>query len=179
MAELLFQFSTSLAFASTVIRRLTHSEFSHIDLILPHEGLLGVSGPDNTPPVDPGGVRIRPFNAWPYKFQPKVARVQCADEVVRKTIEFAKSQIGKPFDNGALYHFLRDRAGLKPIGRNWRDPDKWFCSELQVRALEVGGLFSYPLIVLKDVVSPQDVLLLLNPYMLPDNILEFTRESRP
>ena len=40
------QYSTSIAFASMVIRRLTHSEFSHVDFILPGEGLLGVSGPD-------------------------------------------------------------------------------------------------------------------------------------
>jgi hypothetical protein len=173
MAELAFQFSTSPAFASRVIRWMTASEFSHGDLVLPGEGLLGVSGPDK-PTKDPGGVRIRQFNAWPYLRPPKIARVQCSDVVARETIKFARSQIGKPFDNGALYHFLRDRAGLTPVKRDWRDPDSWFCSEFLVRAVEVGGLFPYPLIMLKDVVSPQSLLLLLNPYMLPDNIREFT-----
>jgi hypothetical protein len=172
MAELVYQFSTSTAFASAIIRRLSHSEFSHIDLMLPGEGLLGVSGPDKSI-KDVGGVLIRPFNAWPYKFPPKIARVQCSDDVVRKTIEFARSQIGKPFDNAALYHFLRDRAGLPVVGRDWRDPSQWFCSEYQLRCPEVGGLFPYPLITRKDVVSPNDCLIYFNPFMSPDNIREF------
>lgn len=180
MAELNYQYSTSTAFASGIIRRLTHSRFSHIDLILPGEGLLGVSGDDKSlkwsghnPPTDTGGVLIRPFNCWPYKEEPKIAKVWCSDLVAQKTIEWGRSQIGKPFDNKALYAFLRDRAGLKLVSRNWRDPDAWFCSEFQIRAAEVGGVFTYPLIVTKDCVSPQDTLLLFNPYMRPDNIAEF------
>jgi hypothetical protein len=39
------QFSTSTAFTSGIIRRLTHSPFSHVDFVLP-DGLLGVSGKD-------------------------------------------------------------------------------------------------------------------------------------
>lgn len=172
MTELAFQYSTSTAFASGVIRRLTHSRFSHIDIILPGEGLLGVSGKDNSI-LDPGGVVIRKFEAWPYKAPPKVAKLITTDEVVRKSIEWARSQLGKPFDNNALYHFLRDRAGLPPVDRDWRDPDRWFCSEFAIRAAEVGGLFSYPLIVVKDTVSPQDTLLAFNPYMTNSNIKEF------
>ena len=170
--ELLYQFSTSTAFASRIIRILTCSEFSHCDLVLP-EGLLGVSGSDKSI-KDPGGVIIRPFNAWPYLHPPKIARVQCSDDVARKTTDFVKSQIGKPFDKQALRAFLRDRAGIPDAGRDWRDPSKWFCSEVQVRGLEVGGLFSYPLIQPKDVISPQALLLYLNPFMPPDNIREFT-----
>jgi len=171
MAELVFQYSTSTAFTSKIIRRLTHSQFSHIDLVLP-EGLLGVSGKDKSI-GDSGGVLVRKFGCWPYLFPPKLAHVQCSDEVQKKTIDWAVSQIGRPFDKKALYHFLRERAGLKLIGRDWRDPNSWFCSEFQIRAAEIGGLFSYPLIVNKDVVSPQDTLLLFNPFMLADNIMEF------
>ncbi len=172
MAELCFQFSTSPAFASGIIRRLTHSPFSHVDIIEPGIGLWGVSGLDKSI-KDPGGVRCRPFNAWPYLYPPKVARVQTTEDVVRKTIEFARSQEGVPFDNSALYHFLRDRAGLKPLGRDWRNPNQWFCSEYALRCPEFGGLFAYPLIVPKDVVSPNDDLIFFNPFMLADNIMEF------
>lgn len=164
MAILEYQFSTSTAFASRVIRILTCSEFSHVDLILPGEGLLGVSGTDKSI-NDPGGVIIRPFGAWPYLTEPKIAKVGCTEEVGRKTIEFVRSQIGKPFDKRALWAFLRDRAGIPKAGREWRDPTQWFCSEIQVRGLEVGGLFSYPLIQPKDVISPQSLLLYLNPYL--------------
>jgi hypothetical protein len=79
----------------------------------------------------------------------------------------------KPFDNGALYAFLRDRAGLPKLGRPWRDPDKWFCSEYVIRALEVGGLFPYLLITPKDTVSPNTLLVHINPFMSNDNIMEF------
>lgn len=180
MATLEFQYSTSTAFASGIIRRLTHSRFSHIDIILPGEGLLGVSGPDkslkwvgHSPATDTGGVLIRPFGAWPYKAAPHVAKVQCTEDVARKAVEWGRSQIGKPFDNGALYHFLRDRAGLPRIGRDWRDPEQWFCSEFAIRAAEIGGVFPYPLIVSKDTVSPQDTLLCFNPYLSLQDIVEF------
>lgn len=170
MAELHFQFSTSNAFASAVIRRLTQSEYSHVDMVLPLEGLLGVSGKWKS---DVGGVRIRPFDAWPYLHPPKIAKVICSERVRNNAIEWARSQIGKPFDQGALYAFLRDRAGLPKLGRPWRDPDKWYCSEFCMRAVEVAGLFPYPLITPKDTVSPNTFLVHLNPFMGRDNIMEF------
>lgn len=164
MATLEYQFSTSTAFASRVIRVLTCSEFSHVDLILPGEGLLGVSGSDKSI-NDPGGVIIRPFNAWPYLSSPKIARVTCADDVARKTVEFVRSQIGKPFDKKALWAFLRDRAGNPNTNRDWRDPSAWYCSEVQARGLEIGGLFSYPLIQPKQLISPNTLLIYLNPFI--------------
>ncbi len=173
MAELHFQFSTSTAWTSAIIRRLTQSEFSHVDIILPGEGLLGVSGSDKSI-LDPGGVLIRRFDAWPYKCPPKVARVQCSDEVAHRAITWGRTQIGKPFDKKALYAFLRDRAGLPNQGRKWRDPDKWYCSEFAMRAVEIAGLFSYPLITPKDTVSPNVLLVHLNPFLTPQNIAEFT-----
>src|SRR5207248_419249 len=118
MAELRYQFSTSAAFTSRIIRILTCSQFSHTDLVLPGEGLLGASGPD-TSIKDLGGVLIRPFNPWPYLDPPRIATVQCREEVARKTIEFARSQIGQPFDKKAMYAFLRDRAGVPKTGRDW------------------------------------------------------------
>ncbi|HVX56464.1 MAG TPA: hypothetical protein VHA37_01920 [Candidatus Saccharimonadales bacterium] len=175
MAELLIQYSTSTAFASACIRRLTHSPFSHVDIVLPGEGLLGVSGPGKYPGYnDPGGVQVRPFEPWPYLFQPKVAHIKCSEEVARRTIEFAKAQMNKPFDNSALWAFLKDRAGLKVASRDWRDPDKWFCSELVIRSAEVGGLFFYKLAITENEVSPNDTLLLFNPYMTIDSVHDFT-----
>ena len=172
MPELLVQFSTSTAFASGIIRRLTHSPFSHVDFYLPGEGLLGVSGPDDAI-NDPGGVLIRSFTPWPYMHAPKIARIQTTDKVIRSTLEFARSQIGKPFDNGALWHFIDDPAGENYKHRDWRDPAQWFCSEFALRSTEVGCLFHYVLVLLKDRASPADDLLMWNPFMPPDNIAEF------
>jgi hypothetical protein len=166
------QFSTSTAFSSSVIRRLTHSPFSHVDFMLP-DGLLGVSGVDESI-KDIGGVRVRPFNAWPYLTTPKVAHLNCPDEVTKKVIDAAKTQLGKPFDSSAMWGMLEDQATEKL--RNWRDPAQWFCSEFVAWAMETGGLFPYPLAVMKNRVSPADVLLLANPFMSVANIEEFITE---
>lgn len=187
MAEILIQYSSSTAFASGVIRRLTHSPFSHVDFILTEEmvafhngnpqvvsGLLGVSGPgEYSSWHDAGGVLIRPVNPWPYNAPPKIARLQCSEAVRNLAIDYALSQLGKPFDNGALWRFLDDQGQHKYERRDWRDPETWFCSELVVRACEVGGLFPYPLAVMKDRVSPGDSLLIFNPFMTEENVREF------
>jgi hypothetical protein len=170
MSELLLQFSTSPAFASSIIRRLTHSPFSHVDIILPGEGLLGVSGPDNDI-GDPGGVMIRSFNAWPYLTLPKVAKLRGPEDKIRTAIDWTRSQIGKPFDHAALWHFLDDLAE-KPK-RNWRDENSWICSEISCRAIEISGLLSYSLLAIKERISPGDLLLIVNPLMSEGNINEF------
>ena len=159
MTELLVQYSTSTAFASDIIRRLSHSPFSHVDIILPGEGLLGVSGVDLSV-KDLGGVRVRPFEAWPYLVKPKVARLVVADQIAIDTVAACRSQDGKPFDRGALWGFLEDQAYEKP--RNWRDPEQWFCSQLVVWAAEQGKMFPWPLAVMKNRVTPADSLLIFN-----------------
>jgi hypothetical protein len=183
MAEICIQYSTSTAFASMVIRRLSHSRFSHVDFLIPGEGLLGVSGPGHyisgsgAPFHDIGGVIVRPFNAWPYLEPPKIARIQTSDEVVRKAVDAARSQMGKPYDDGALWGFLGDPA--REMQRNWRDEGQWYCSELLTWALELAGLWPYPIVVTKDRVSPADNLLLINPFMAPENIADFLPPKQP
>lgn len=171
MPELLIQFSTSTAFASAIIRRLTASRWSHAGFIV-GDSELGVSGPDKSI-NDPGGVRLRKLPCWPYLYPPITARIPCSDYVHDRTLEWAHGEIGKPFDNKALYAFVRDRAGAPAQGRNWRDPKQWFCSEYVIRALEFGGLFSYPLVQPKDAISPNTLLCFINPFMPVDNIGEF------
>lgn len=179
-AELLVQYSSSPAFSSAVIRRLCHSRFSHVDVVLPGEGLLGASGPDTydvrgAKVIDPGGVRIRPFDPWPYLDKPRVARIVADEEKVRLTIEAWRSQIGKPFDGSALWGFLADAADavMQHEKRDWRDVDKWFCSEGVIWSCEQGGLFPWPLVVVKNRVTPADSLLLFNSMMPEENIREF------
>lgn len=152
MDAIVFQFSTSTAWQSAVIRRMCHSPFSHVDVVLEDGSCLGAS--------DPGGVAIRP-----QEYQEFGIRRQA---VIRSDkgpaiLAGVKSQLGKPFDDGALYDFLSDR-----IDRNWRDPDKWFCSELMAWACESAGLWPFKLLIPKNRVSPADLLLLLNPFLDPD-----------
>ena len=173
---LTIQYSSGTALASDLIRRMCHSPFSHVDIVIPGVGLLGASGPDKTAKAivgglvlpDPGGVQIRPFNPWPYKDVPRLAHLKT--DKADKIIEIAKSQINKPFDNSGLHAFLSGGVG----NRDWREQDKWFCSELVVWSCEKAGMFPYPLATLKDRVSPADTLLIFNPYMSPDNIENFT-----
>lgn len=167
MAEIVIQYSTSTAFASSIIRRLCHSPFSHVDILL-KDGLLGVSGEDHKL-GDIGGVRIRPNPPWPYRETPKTARLTVTDSVHAAFMEVGHNQIGKPFDNGALWDFLSDQ----PHDRDWRHPDSWFCSELIVYCLEQANFFPYPLVVAKNRITPADSLLLLNSFMAHENIREF------
>ncbi len=153
---------------SGIIRRLCHSEYSHVDMVVPGEGLLGVSGSDHTI-NDIGGVQIRPPGMWPYLHPPRTARLQTggADAI----IGLAKTQIGKPFDNGALSGFLDDMGHTKK--RDWRDHGAWFCSEFVAWALEASHFFPFTLIPAKNRITPADLLLLLNPFMSEENIKEF------
>jgi hypothetical protein len=48
-----------------------------------------------------------------------------------RVMQFALDQVGKGYDTSAV-------AGIL-IHRDWREEDSWFCSELVVRAFEVGG----------------------------------------
>lgn len=157
-SSIILQFSSSTAWQSSVIRRLCHSPFSHVDIVIPYEGLLGASGPDSKL-HDIGGVRIRPFQPWPYSIRRRCTiQTDKADAIVAA----ARSQIGKPFDNGALYAFLSNPS---KITRDWRQPDKWFCSELVTWAFEKSGFFSYPIVPVLNRVCPSDLLLLLNPWI--------------
>lgn len=150
-----------------MIRRLCHSEFSHCDIVLP-EGLLGVSGVDKSI-GDPGGVLIRKPGLWPYLRPPKLARLKT--DVADKVIAIGKSQLGKPFDDSALWDFLSEDPG----DRDWRNEDKWFCSEFVAWSMETAGFFPYSLIAAKNRITPGDLLFLVNPFLQEDNIHEFNQ----
>ncbi len=142
---------------SNLIRRACHSRFSHVDIVLPGQGLLGVSGEDKDL-KDTGGVRVRPFEPWPYSICREVEiKTDKSDAIIRR----GWSQIGKPFDNGALYAFFN------PFGkkRDWREQAQWFCSEWFIWSCESEGLFPYNLCVPMDMINPNDTMLLLNPFM--------------
>lgn len=160
--SLIVRYSSSDAFMSALIRRACHSRFSHVDIVLPGEGLLGVSGEDKSV-HDPGGVRIRPFEPWPYSiFREVEIRTDRADAI----IAIARSQIGKPFDDAALYAFFNPF----PTDRNWRELAKWFCSEFYIWSCEGGKLFDYPLCVPMNMINPNDTMLLTNHLMSPSDI---------
>jgi hypothetical protein len=66
---------------------------------------------------------------------------------------FLRTQLGKPYDTEAV-------LGLG-VGRNWRNADSWFCSELIAAALETCGYLPR-LSAADNHISPRDLLLVLS-----------------
>jgi hypothetical protein len=76
------------------------------------------------------GVRIRPVEAEP---DPHVIfTLPASNGQYAAWQTFLRGQIGKPYDKPGIWGFA--------TGRDWRQPDSWFCSELQAAALEAANL---------------------------------------
>lgn len=82
-----------------------------------------------------GGVRARPIG-YDAKTLVREQMISIdADDAATKTYEsFVQAQIGKPYDVKAIVAML--------VQRDWRDPNKWFCSELIAAAFEECKVFS-------------------------------------
>jgi hypothetical protein len=146
---------------SVLIRRGNHSPFSHVDIVLEDGNLLGASNSPLAPVVSEiypkslaSGVAVRPPNYQKFKYRRcMILETDRATDIRR----IALSQNGKIFDNTVLKDFLSDSF---PGARNWRINDSWFCAELVVWAMEVGGFWPHPLEWPKNRISPTDILLL-------------------
>lgn len=141
MATIRIRFVTCADLVSLLIREKTFCDYSHVEFVLDDGTTLGAHAS--------GGVRVRPAN---YDTFTKVAvfDVTVTDEEKSKILAFAHAQLGKPYDFGAI-------AGLV-VNRDWRDPSKWFCSELVTAAFEQAK----PLLRVADSIdriTPRDVLL--------------------
>lgn len=133
------QFSTQQKPGSWLIRKFTWSDFSHVDFVLPDGQLLGARGD--------GGVQIRrpePFH--------RAARFTV--DAPCYVLDHAKSQIGKPYDWGAIMGFV--------VKHDWQDKNAWFCSELVAWSFQAAGV---PLLRSRELyrITPRD--LLLSPYL--------------
>jgi hypothetical protein len=133
---------------------------THVEVVLPDGSLLGAHAV--------GGVQIRPAGydkdttthelivLISFKMDMTAAQEPAYDSAAiyeKKFYDFLHAQIGKPYDFTGV-------AGLA-VGRNWREDDSWFCSELVARALEEAGFFEH-LTSSANHVSPRDVLLMLS-----------------
>lgn len=106
--------------------------YSHVDLVLPDGSLLGARS-DKV--VFEGirfnpGVQIRPpeYARW---IKRTVMTLRVASSVADLFYEAAKGELCKPYDTTAIWGFA--------AGRNWREDDSWFCSELAAYCLEKSG----------------------------------------
>lgn len=157
------QFSTSLAWQSALIRRIGHSPFSHVDVLDAEGNCFGASDSADAPILRgyARGVALRPPAYQEFGIR-RVAEIAAPADVEAKFYAALDGQLGKPFDDGALYTFLSPDVSTD---RDWRATNSWFCSELVTWAFETSGLWPYDLLVGKNRVSPADLLLLLNPHV--------------
>lgn len=129
---------------------------THVEVVMPDGGLLGAHAS--------GGVAVRPagYDAAVLVHELVVPISLGLDMTYAqgllvahedKFYAFLNAQTGKPYDFTGV-------VGLA-IGRDWREDDSWFCSELVARALEVCGFFE-KLSSGTNHVSPRDVLLMLS-----------------
>jgi len=159
-------FSTSLK-GSAKIRFLTRSHFSHCDVDVGY-GLLGASNSPDAIVLEGNksgnGVCTRPYNYQPFgRKHEAVIKTPLGPYIIDKL----KSQLGKPFDSDAMYAiflpWFRERV--------WYDPSSWYCMELIVWAFDgehgpnKQRFFPYELAIERNIVTPEDGILIFNPFM--------------
>ena len=137
---MILQFVTSETLSDRIIRFMTKSPFSHVDIVLDN-GLLGARLN--------GGVKIRNFDYMKFSKVVKY-KVDIPDDASKVAIQAAISQIGKPYDWRAVFSWLF-------FMREWDDPNKWFCSELIAWAIHQAH-YSITNWSHSKMVSPQDLL---------------------
>lgn len=156
MTSLILQFCGFDSAVSDVIVWGTQGKFEldgkeiligHVDIVT-SEGLLGAQLQDNLG-GKPSGVQIRPFDYLSTSggLNPVRVTIECTQGQYDSAMGFARAQVGKPYD-------APDLIGNFILGRNWRDPNAWWCSELAIEAVNHGGIFHYPLMATCNHVSP-------------------------
>jgi len=123
------QFVLGKGLSSQAIAWFNSGKFSHVDCIFPDGTLLGARS-DVILGIPPG-VQIRPqgYEEWKIRYKMKLAATPLQED---RFYAFLQSQKGKPYDKTAIWGFA--------AGRDWREKDSWFCSELQAAALEYAAL---------------------------------------
>jgi uncharacterized protein YycO len=144
MIELNFVNGTGLV--SDFIEFWTWGDWSHVDIKTP-TGWLGARSN--------GGVQIRPWNYCQVKSQ-ETRTITLPPEQELIIMNWFTSQIGKPYDYLAI-------AGM-PFRKDWRNEDRWFCSELIAAGFQQTNT---PLLNTNHLnrVTPRD--LYLSPLLLP------------
>lgn len=142
------QFSALAGIASRLIEYYGHDAYAHVDTVMPDGSLLGARC-DVMAGV-PAGVQIRPAGYAPFTAV-RLVHIPATDDQTATYLAFLRGQIGKPYDMRAIVGFA--------VGRPWRDPGAWICSELVAAGLEAAGVFRWPLALEVSKIDPGDLLL--------------------
>jgi uncharacterized protein YycO len=135
---------------SAAIRATTRSWASHAEFV-------DVDASKTLGSRSIGGVKIRPCSKDHYS---KVEQFTAGN--ITAAYEWAKRQIGKPYDFSAI-------AGIA-FNRDWRNEARWFCSELVAAAFEAVGspiLSTRPSSAVYRI-TPRDLLLSRLIFYLPE-----------
>ena len=137
-------FCTSKLPVAALIRAVTWSKWSHVALVLEDGTAIEATYPK---------VRRVPLETI-LAAHSKYVIIDIPTDNDQAIIDFAMSQIGKPYDITALLGIL--------VHRQWTDTDKWFCSELVAWCFAQGG---YSLFREEDIhrITPQNLWMLNYP----------------
>lgn len=116
-------FSTNNLPGSIAIRWFSWSDWSHVDVLSPC-GTLAVGAHP--------WAGVREYNVAEVKQRNRawaLVEYTCPGEPAYR---YARTQIGKPYDYGAIFNFIG-------MGRKWECPDRWMCSELGYAAANQDG----------------------------------------
>jgi hypothetical protein len=128
-----WQFVKGTSWTSEQIALFGAGQFSHVDTIGPDERLIGARSDLITVGATtyPAGVQWRPpnYELWAERV---IVSLNVTPEQEAAYWAYMDLQIGKPYDKLAIVAFI--------VGRNWRDDDAWFCSELVIACCEQAGI---------------------------------------
>ena len=153
MSSIILQFVGAADLGGKIINWFDHGPFAHVDTVMEDGSLLGARS-DVWAGVA-AGVQIRPHDYMPFA-NPVRAVLDAPDTVVGAYYTFVQAQIGKPYDMTGVVGFA--------VGRDWRNTNAWFCSELVAAALEESGFFEYSLIQPANKIAPDDLALLCSAF---------------
>lgn len=142
-ASIGFQFVRNSAFSSRLIEWFGAGYYSHVDCVLDNGALLGAR--DDVVSGKPPGVQIRKkdYETWERR---TLVRLEVTQRKHDDWVRFLTNQLDKPYDQVSIFGFM--------TGRDWREDDSWFCSELATRSLEIAKVVPDPLALACNKVTP-------------------------
>lgn len=151
------QFARGTGIVGGLIEWFDHGRYAHVDAALDDGTLLGarVGEYDNDGTTIPAGVQIRPAS-YLNGIERLQVHIPVSQPIHDKFYDFCFAQIGKHYDTTAIVGFVS--------GRDWQEPDSWFCSELIAAALVESGYW-HTLSAPANKIAPDDLLLVLSAFV--------------
>lgn len=132
---------------SWLIRTVSWSEWSHVEVVLPDGRLLGAAAPH--------GVGFTSIDER-MDIASHVATMDFPGDT-EAGMRWAEGQIGKPYDYTGV-------VGLG-LHRDWEEDDAWWCSEFAGKFLKEAGFMPYRAEAIKRL-TPQHLFMLDQPFTI-------------